>query len=269
MSVIVGINADVVEDEKPRQSLYLDYLDWITAAGGTPLILPAQASSLTLLDHVDAILLTGGDDYRVGNGASEPADFVAVAERRESFDVKLAEAALQMDLPLIAVCGGFQLVTLVAGGAIFGDLATEYPGSEEAASGASAFGDGAFGDMPTPANSGLVHHRRESSELPLARHRVRWSDADDAPTAMGQGRDGADIAAGEYETNSHHHQAVRRLPASWKPLAIAEDGVIEAGFGSGCFQVGVQWHPEKDRESYLSRRIALALIQSATLRERA
>ena len=42
--------------------------------------------------------------------------------------------------------------------------------------------------------------------------------------------------------NSRHHQALRSVPASFKVLATAPDGVIESIWRPGT--LGVQWHPE-------------------------
>lgn len=231
MSVIIGINADVIQDEKPRQSLYLDYIDWVIDAGAVPLVLPAHESVLSALDRVDGVLFVGGDDYEAGNTNGVPRDFEAVAPRREAFDFRLAREVLRRDLPLLAVCGGFQLIALAGGGTIYGDLPSERPSD--------------------------VRHRRVDPEQPLDRHPVEW-EAGVRTAILGES-----ISDGSYETNSHHHQAVRDLPEEWSPVATAPDGVLEAACGPGRFQLGIQWHPEKDRHDSLSRHIMDAFVRSA------
>lgn len=42
--------------------------------------------------------------------------------------------------------------------------------------------------------------------------------------------------------NSHHHQAIRRLPIGFKAAARSHDNIIEAIYRPGV--LGVQWHPE-------------------------
>ena len=45
--------------------------------------------------------------------------------------------------------------------------------------------------------------------------------------------------------NSYHHQAVKELAESLEPMAVSEDGLIEAVYGKNRkFLWAVQWHPE-------------------------
>ena len=54
-------------------------------------------------------------------------------------------------------------------------------------------------------------------------------------------------ASDAVDIPSSHHQAVKVLGTSLKPVAHAEDGVIEAiELPTQPFVVGVQWHPERD-----------------------
>lgn len=63
------------------------------------------------------------------------------------------------------------------------------------------------------------------------------------------------MEAGEYEVNSSHHQAVKRVGKGLVSFARAHDGVIEAFYGLAFhFLVGIQWHPER-MSNYLSKRL--------------
>lgn len=55
------------------------------------------------------------------------------------------------------------------------------------------------------------------------------------------------LAAGRYEVNSSHHQAVKDVARGLHPFAFAPDGVTEAFYYSlkHPFLLGVQWHPER------------------------
>ena len=55
------------------------------------------------------------------------------------------------------------------------------------------------------------------------------------------------FAAGRYEVNSSHHQAVKNIARDLDPIAFAPDGVTEAFYYSlkHTFLLGVQWHPER------------------------
>jgi len=55
------------------------------------------------------------------------------------------------------------------------------------------------------------------------------------------------FAAGRYDVNSSHHQAVKDIARGLDSFAFAPDGVTEAFYYSlkYPFLLGVQWHPER------------------------
>jgi len=54
------------------------------------------------------------------------------------------------------------------------------------------------------------------------------------------------FAAGQYEVNSSHHQAVKDIARGLDSFAFAPDGVTEAFYSlQHRFILGVQWHPER------------------------
>ena len=51
--------------------------------------------------------------------------------------------------------------------------------------------------------------------------------------------------------NSYHHQGIRELARRFKPMAHAEDGLIEAYYDPEAdFRVGLQFHPERMLKEY-------------------
>jgi putative glutamine amidotransferase len=51
--------------------------------------------------------------------------------------------------------------------------------------------------------------------------------------------------------NSYHHQGIRDLAARFKPMAHADDGLIEAFYDPRApFLVGLQFHPERMLPDY-------------------
>ena len=77
----------------------------------------------------------------------------------------------------------------------------------------------------------------------------------------------ASIAGGPcVDTNSTHHQAVRRVAYDLLAVAKARDGIVEAIElrEAHPFFVGVQWHPEElVANDEPSRRIFKAFVQAA------
>jgi putative glutamine amidotransferase len=60
---LIGITADLVGDHARNRRTYLDM---VAAAGGIPVILPPNAALREeMLDRVDGVIITGGDDIDV------------------------------------------------------------------------------------------------------------------------------------------------------------------------------------------------------------
>jgi putative glutamine amidotransferase len=70
---------------------------------------------------------------------------------------------------------------------------------------------------------------------------------------------------GEARVNSFHHQAVRSLSPAFLPMALSDDGVLEALYDPRHpFLWAVQWHPERIfREEPLSRLVLASFIEAA------
>ncbi|MFI5620139.1 gamma-glutamyl-gamma-aminobutyrate hydrolase family protein [Streptomyces sp. NPDC051567] len=68
----------------------------------------------------------------------------------------------------------------------------------------------------------------------------------------------------EAQVPTYHHQAVDRLGRGLVASAHATDGTVEAIElpGSAPWALGVQWHPERDRDT----RVMTALVEAATVR---
>ena len=224
----IAVNCDVEERGRERLGLYSDYLDALYEAGAEPLILPPDPRALPLLGEADGALLVGGDDYAASLADPDrpPPRYLAIHPRRERFDRLLGRAVLDADLPVLGICAGYQLLTLLEGGRIIEDIPSEL--------------------------GSAVLHRRARPEEERPRHRVRWSD----PGIAGLG-------TGSETVVSHHHQGIGALPPRWRAWAVAEDGVIEGAIGPGRFQVGVQWHPELAPRDPFGRRLFGALVEAA------
>jgi len=135
-------------------------------------------------------------------------------------------------MPVLGICFGIQSLNVHRGGSLVQDI-------------------------PAVVTHPAVHDNDD--DKPPARHPVRIS------TASLIGR----LAGGpEMEVNSYHHQAVEKPGLNLRPVAFANDGVIEAVEDTtGRFVVGVQWHPERGwREDPFSKALFSAFIDQARLR---
>ncbi len=209
---------------------YIDrsYADAVDAAGGSPIHLPIQSDVEALAASIEALLLPGGDDFPsdtpLAPEIEAKLDLVPAAQL--AFDRMLFEAARRRGLPILGICYGMQLMALAAGGRLDAHIPSQRPEAGP--------------------------HRL----LPDDRH----------PIAIVPGSRLAEIAgAAAIQVNSLHHQGVRSPGRGQRVVARSADGMIEAIEAEASresFQLGVQWHPEKQRDAF-SERLFRAFVDAA------
>ena len=197
--------------------LHAEYADAIVAAGGVPVLLPpASGSALSaraIVSRLDALVVSGGADVDPAQYGEEPHERTAGwREDRDAWELALLTAADEVQLPVLGVCRGMQLMAVAAGGAL--DQHTpDVVGHEEHSPGGDVFGR-------------LTIRTRAGSRVQAAEG--------DAVAAL-----------------CHHHQSVRSHPG-YDASAWAPDETVEAMEAAGDrFCVGVQWHPEMGRDQGL------------------
>lgn len=100
----------------------------VAQAGGLPVLLPPLATAPKMvplyLDEIDALLLPGGGDvepHRYGQTADTDALYGMVGLHDE-FDIALVNAAIERDMPVLAICRGMQILNVARGGTLIQDL---------------------------------------------------------------------------------------------------------------------------------------------------
>jgi putative glutamine amidotransferase len=192
-----------------------DYLESIRRAGGEPVEVGGEGeSAAAIVARVGGVLLTGGGDVdpALYGEAPHPA-YEAGEPGRDAFEIALARAAIEADVPLLAICRGMQVVNVALGGSLVQDVPSEIPGALTHA-------------IPEPRFA-IAH------EIWVAKDSRLW-------TIMADKLDGETL-----QVNSRHHQAVKRVADGFDVTATAPDGVIEAiERPASRFCIAVQWHPE-------------------------
>jgi len=217
-------------DGRQRFQLPTAYVDAVRAAGGAPLLLPpGDADPRRLLDGVQGVVFAGGGDVHPArfDAAPNPASY-SMCEERDAFEFALMEEALARSLPTLAICRGAQVLNVLLGGDLIGHL-------------------------PEAVGERVPHRISRESH---ARHVVSLEAASRLARIYGSEL---------LEVASWHHQAVGRLGRGLRPVAWAEDGVVEALELDGADRLfAVQWHPELDAaEDSPERRLFAAFLAEA------
>lgn len=200
------------------------------ASDALPMLVPVLPEPLDpdeWLARVDGLLLTGSpsnvEPHRYGGEPSEPGTLHD--PERDATTLAVIPRALELGVPILGICRGFQEINVALGGSLWQKL-QEVPG--------------------------LLDHR-EDKTAPLD---VQYGPAHDVHVEPGgvlaallPGRgDNPDPGrvGGVVRVNSVHAQGVRSLAPALRVEARAPDGLIEAFSvqGSDAFAVAVQWHPE-------------------------
>ena len=219
---LVGICAAVEQArfgawDQPAVLIPRGYTDAVERAGGLPLLVPpddevAEHPGL-LLDRLDGLMLAGGRDIDpLTYGATPDPHTTDPSPERDRFELALASAALERDMPLLGVCRGMQMLNVACGGTL------------------------------------LQHVEREQ----LQRHRPTPGVFTDHDVDLVSGSLAARAAGGErVSVRSHHHQAIGELGEGLVATGRSpEDGLVEAvELPSKRFVLGVLWHPEEDEAS--------------------
>ena len=188
----------------------------LEAAGALPVQLPYLADPAALLGIADGVLLGFGSDVdpaRYG-GAPHPS-MTEHSQLRDAFELELARLAIAEGLPVLGICRGMQLLNVVRGGTLLADAAPHPGGDWERWALVRA---AVLSGEPPPSHPGHALNVQPGSRLSAA------------------------LGAGATWVNSYHHQAVDRLGAGVKPVAWAEDGLVEALELEGeAWVLGVQW----------------------------
>lgn len=95
--------------------------DAVAAAGGLPISLPQVAAEVAdaQLEHVDGLVLSGGQDIDLPGAAGEDR-WIDPARDRHEF--ALWEAARERQLPVLGVCRGLQLANVALGGTLIANV---------------------------------------------------------------------------------------------------------------------------------------------------
>jgi gamma-glutamyl-gamma-aminobutyrate hydrolase PuuD len=187
----------------------VSYTRAVERAGGTPVILPpVPATSVpVLIAALSGLLLTGGRDVDPSLYDEAPHQQTDLPDhRRDRFELILTRAAIDADLPFLAIGRGMHILNVARGGTLTQHL---------------------------PDRLGNESHKPDP--VKMTTHDLKIAAASKLSGVLGE----------SAQVPASHHQAVNQIGTGLLTVAWTPDQVVEALEVQGHrWGLGVQWSPE-------------------------
>src|ERR671934_960867 len=190
------------------------YVRAVQRAGALAVLLPPDegVDPDEVLELIDGLLLVGGGDVDPASYGAEPHPTTSGAvPERDDFELALARRALELDVPLLGICRGMQIMNVAAGGTLNQDVDNV---------GLHRHTPGVFGDHEVELEPGSLAARTAGEP----RHAIK-SHHHQGIDRLGEGL----VVTGRAEDG--------------------EGEAVE--IPDRRFALGVLWHPEEDETSRL------------------
>ena len=214
----IGIIANKLYMETPlvpnmyRAYVNNDYVESVEKTGGVPVMLPVISNledAESQISGLDGIIISGGYDVDPLLYGEEPIRECGFTMNEiDVYYLAIVKAACKMQIPILGICKGAQVMNIAFGGTLYQDLGKQKPES--------------------------IKHSQNAARY-KATHSITTVPGSFLCGALGE----------KSHVNSYHHQAIRDLGKGFVVTATAPDGIIEAIERiEGSFMCGVQFHPE-------------------------
>ena len=206
----------------------VSYTRAVDRAGGTPVILPpVPATSVpVLIAGLSGLLLTGGRDVDPSLYDEAPHQQTDLPDhRRDRFELILTRAAIEADLPFLAIGRGMHILNVARGGTLTQHL---------------------------PDRLGNESHKPEP--VKMTTHDLKIAAASKLSGVLGE----------NAQVPASHHQAVNKLGTGLLTVAWTPDEVVEAlEVQDHRWGLGVQWSPEEGDDARLFEALVAAAASTA------
>ena len=190
----------------------LAYVRAVDHAGGRPLVVPPSEDGLEeTLEALDGVIFSGGGDLDPTLYDAEPhPETDEPRGARDAAELRMLQAVLDRDMPVLAICRGSQVLNVARGG----DLVQHLPET-------------------------VGHDRHKHQPGAFSDHEVTLAKDSRLGALLGE----------HAPVKSHHHQGYGRIGSGLREVAWAEDGLVEGlEDPEKRFALGVLWHPEEGED---------------------
>lgn len=197
------------------------YLELLAERGIMPIIVPIAEATKNILDEYlrdydGMLMMEGGDiDPKYYHEKYDLAKLDEYDPLKDEIEITCLQHAIRSGKPVLGFCRGVQLINVMHGGKIYNDVHEEL-------------------------KKEVQHINYDNYDG----HRHKITLQQDTPLFDWYGKK-------ELMVNSYHHQGIKVLGKGLKPMAYAEDGLIEGVYNPDFpFLVGLQFHPERMLAEY-------------------
>lgn len=222
MIPLIGVLPNV--DGEKKSKIENTYIRAVEASGGMALLLPYTANPESIEMFVslcDGFIFAGGADIEPARYGEEKHPLCGeTTPYRDEVEFLAFEKIMETEKPIMGICRGSQLINVALGGTLYQDI-------------------------PSEIKTDLTHKQEHPHSEPA--HEANVVSGSLLHSLIGKSR---------IHINSLHHQAIKALGDGLTPMAVADDGVIEAIVKDGERLIwGFQWHPEKTFDNSEDSRI--------------
>ena len=227
-SPVIGITVGTGPHWRRRGAYYRSYASAVESAGGSCVPLGRYASMR--IEQCAGLLVPGGWDVHPSYYERLPGDEdLSLDEFMEKYGIKcepgrdeselpLIRRAIELGLPVLAICRGIQALNVVLARKLVPDIAS--------------------------CVSDALQHRSAGPGMSLS-HEIRVERGSLIERVYG---------TTVLTVNTRHHQGILpdMVAPGFRVTAVAPDGVVEAVESTDSrFVVGVQWHPERKKDAFI------------------
>ncbi|AMD01464.1 gamma-glutamyl-gamma-aminobutyrate hydrolase family protein [Halomonas chromatireducens] len=214
---LIGITTS---DYKSRIAWWFDWFA-VWRHGGRPMRL---SPSRPQPDHLDGLVIGGGDDIQAHLYGGEVQLDVRVDPQRDELELELIERFVPLGKPVLGICRGAQLLNVHLGGTLDPDIYTTHEGLKRRRT--------------------VLPRKTVDIVADSQLHRI--------------------LKVNWCRINSLHHQAVQQTGPGIEIVARDRDGLVQGiESREHEFLIGVQWHPEWLIFNRPQQRLIHALVEAA------
>ena len=211
------------------------YSEAIIRAGAIPVLIPTNMPSLilpNLLSKLDGVIFTGGGDIETSRFNGQPHERVyGVDKERDNIEFELVRRVIDLDMPFLGICRGFQVINVALGGRLYTHILDQL-------------------------DNALDHSYNPELPTNYPAHPINLK-----PDSLLAGIFGKETVT----VNSLHHQGAEQIASELETIGWAPDGLAEAFvFPEHPFGLAVQWHPEWMSDDPYMPKLFTAFQQAAS-----